>query len=603
MSVRDGGDGAAAETATPLLKPGEPVDVTNCDREPIHIPGRIQPYGVLLALDGRGGDLAVTQVSDNAAEVFGAESATSLIGTTLEAVLGPDQARRLREALLRPDAEVEERPAYLFPLDVRGQRFDAAAHRAPGGELVLELEPVVAGGSDAAAPPAQSPDYYALVRKAMPRFHRARTIAELGDAVVDEVRRVSGFDRVMLYRFDADGHGSVVSESRRDDLPPFLGLHYPASDIPQQARRLYLLNPLRIIADVAHAPAALVPPLSPVTGAPLDMSYCVLRSPSPIHIEYLKNMGVGATLTISVIDGGALWGLIACHHETPRVVPFDVRAACEFLGQVTGLQLAGKQDGEDMAYRSRLQGAEARLVEEMSRAERYQNALSGTSGGGTDLRDFVDAGGAAVFVDGECARLGAAPPEGFIRRLVAWLSESVPEDVWATDALADHFPEASGHADVASGVLALSVTRGGPDNYLLWFRPEVVQTVDWAGDPNKAVTAVAADGSPRLSPRGSFALWKETVRGRSLPWRAVERDAARSLRRASVEVVLKKAEQVAHLNTVLARSNRELDDFAYIASHDLKEPLRGIQNYAHFLHEDYADVLDDEGRARLETLG
>jgi light-regulated signal transduction histidine kinase (bacteriophytochrome) len=349
---------------------------------------------------------------------------------------------------------------------------------------------------------------------------------------------------------------------------------------------------------VEHAAADLIPARNPDTGQPLDMSHCVLRSPSPIHIEYLKNMGVSATLTISLIETGQLWGLIACHHDTPRTIPYDIRTACEFLGQIVSLQLAGKQSGEDLQYRSRLQSAQTRLIEAMSRAERYQQGLTDDA---FSLLDFVEAGGAVVCVDGECILLGNAPPERFIREVTDWLSDTVDEDVWTTDALPSLFPGAAEHKDSASGLLAITITRE-PQNYLLWFRPEVVQTVNWAGDPNKPVTT-AMDGSHRLSPRGSFALWQETVRLRSLPWKQVERNAARDFRRALVEVVLRKAEEVARLNAVLARSNSELDSFAYIASHDLKEPLRGIHNYAHFLQEDYADRLDDEGREKLAVLG
>jgi light-regulated signal transduction histidine kinase (bacteriophytochrome) len=572
-----------------LLGPNDPVDLTNCDREPIHIPGRIQPHGVLLAL--REPEMIITQASANAASLFDQENRT-LPGLALTEVVGAEQFQRMKTAL--DSEEIQDGPIYLLTLRIGSRDFDVTAHRARGGVLVLEMElPEMPGGVVRG-----SLDYYGLVKKALPRLQKARTVVELAEAAAAQVRQISGFDRVMVYQFNADGHGSVLAEDRREDLDPFLGLHYPASDIPRQARHLYLLNPLRILADVEHAAADLIPMLNPDTGQPLDMSCCVLRSPSPIHIEYLKNMGVSATLTISLIENGQLWGLIACHHDSPRAVPYDVRTACEFLGQIVSLQLAGKQSGEDLQYRSRLQSAQTRLIEAMSRAERYQQGLTEET---FSILDFVDAGGAAVCVDGECVRLGDAPPERFIRELTDWLADTVEEDVWMTDALPGLFPDATAHKDTASGLLVIAITRD-PKNYLLWFRPEVVHTVNWAGDPNKPVTA-APDGSQRLSPRGSFALWKETVRLRSLPWKQAERDAAGDFRRALVEVVLRKAEEVARLNAVLARSNSELDSFAYIASHDLKEPLRGIHNYAHFLQEDYADRLDDEGREKLAILG
>jgi chemotaxis family two-component system sensor kinase Cph1 len=574
---------------TDFLKPGEAVDVTNCDREPIHIPGRIQPHGLLLVL--REPDGVITQVSANAPDFVG-KTVEEILGQPLSAVIGVEAATRLTNAF--SGEEVDGSPLYLLTLSLGGRDCDVTVHRSIGGPLVLELEPSSLPGEVARI----GLDYYGLVKKALPRLQKANTLTELAEATALQVRQISGFDRVMVYRFDSEGHGSVIAEERREDLAPFLGLNYPASDIPKQARQLYLLNPLRILVDVGHAAADLVPVLNPETNRPLDMSHCVLRSPSPIHIEYLKNMDVSATLTISLIENGKLWGLIACHHDTPHTVPYDVRTACEFLGQIVSLQSAGKQNNEDLEYRSRLQSAQTRLVEAMSRVPRYQQGLIEED---FNVLNFIEAGGAAVCTDGECVRLGNAPPERFIRDLIDWLSKNAEEEIWYSDSLPMLFPDALPHKDVASGLLAIAVTAE-PQNYLLWFRPEVVHTVNWAGDPNKAVT-VAADGSQRLSPRGSFALWKETVQLRSLPWKLTEVSAAQDFRRALVEVVLRKAEEVARLNTVLARSNSELDSFAYIASHDLKEPLRGIHNYAHFLQEDYADKLDDEGRTKLETLG
>jgi chemotaxis family two-component system sensor kinase Cph1 len=574
---------------TPFISPNDTVDLTNCDREPIHIPGRIQPHGVLMTL--REPDLILTQISANAATLFGRDE-PHLAGMPLREILGEDSFAQLKAIFDRE--EIQEHPLYLLTLHLGEHDFDVTMHRAKGGVLVLEMEmPGMPGGVARG-----SLDYYGLVKKALPRLQKSRTIAELAEAAATQVRQISGFDRVMVYQFDAEGHGTVLAEDKREDLIPFLGLYYPASDIPKQARQLYLLNPLRILADVEHAAADLIPTLNPDTGQPLDMSYCVLRSPSPIHIEYLKNMGVSATLTISLIENGQLWGLIACHHDMPRAVPYDIRTACEFLGQIVSLQLAGKQSGEDREYRSHLQKAQTRLIEAMSCAERYQQGLTAED---FNLLDFVEAGGAAVFVDGECIRLGNTPPEPFIRELTHWLSHTVEDDIWTTDSLPALFPEAGEHKETASGLLSLAITTE-PQNYLLWFRPEVIQTVNWAGDPSKAVTP-ALDGSQHISPRASFALWKETVRLRSLPWKQSEREAARDFRRALVEVVLRKAEEVARLNAVLARSNSELDSFAFIASHDLKEPLRGIHNYAHFLQEDYADKLDDEGREKLAILG
>jgi chemotaxis family two-component system sensor kinase Cph1 len=569
-----------------FLAPGEPIDLTNCDREPIHVPGSVQPHGVLLVLSGT--KLAVFQASESAAAVLGV-AAADLLGRPLDALLEPAAAHSLAAAALNPGLDAN--PLHLFTAPVCGRPCDAIIHHV-GDALVLELEPAPDG--------AERADSYALVRRAVTRIQAASTLDETLSAAAEEVRRISGFDRVMVYRFDPDGHGSVVAEARREDVEPFLGLHYPASDIPRQARRLYTLNLLRLIADVNYAPAPLVSMPGLESSVPLDMSHCVLRSVSPIHVQYLKNMGVSASMSISILQGGELWGLIACHHYAPRFVPYDGRTACEFLGQVVSLQVAARQDAADLARRVQIRGVQARLIEFMADDAEYQDGLTRHD---LTLLDLVGAGGAAVCAGGAFRLLGKTPAETDLTRLVDWLAEAGimgDDGVFATDGLSALFQAAEAYKDVASGLLTVAVSPA-QRHWALWFRPEVLQMVNWAGDPNKPAEA-APDGTPRLSPRGSFALWRETVRGRSLPWEPTEVEAAREFRRALVGVVLRQAEELARANARLARSNEELDAFAYIASHDLKEPLRGIRNYSEFLKEDYADALGEEGRAQLDTL-
>jgi chemotaxis family two-component system sensor kinase Cph1 len=572
------------ETAN-LLHPDQPVDLTNCEREPIHIPSRIQPHGVLLTLQEP--DFVIVQASSNAEELLHV-AASDLLGKSLQILLHPAELEALQAACLQQ--RLDDNPVHVLTLSLGSGAicFDAIAHRRQG-VLVLELEP--------APKEAERQDTYALVRQAIPQIQGARTLAQMFDVVAQQVRRLNGFDRVMVYQFDADGHGSVVAESKRDDMEPFLGLHYPASDIPAQARRLYTLNLLRLIGDVGYTPADIVPTLSPETGAVLDMSYCVLRSVSPIHLQYLKNMGVGASMSISILQDGALWGLIACHHDTPRFLSYDIRTACEFVGQVVSLQLATKQDVVDVGYRLRLKDVQAQLMTLMANEPIYQEGLVRHR---PNLLDFIEAAGAVVCTNGAFLCLGQVPDEAFLTEFIAWLAARPDQEVFATDALSEQFLPAETVKQVASGVLAIAVSPL-QQHYLLWFRPEKVQTVQWAGDPNKPVQ-VQPDGSHGLSPRSSFALWKETVWGKSMPWKAVEIEAAQEFRRAFVTVILHKAGQLEALNSRLQRSNDELDAFTYIASHDLREPLRGLRNYVTFIQEDYGSVMEGAGQEQLETL-
>jgi light-regulated signal transduction histidine kinase (bacteriophytochrome) len=401
----------------------------------------------------------------------------------------------------------------------------------------------------------------------------------------------------MVYLFNSEGAGTVIAEDKLESLSPYLGLHYPSSDIPQQAKQLYTLNLLRLIPDINYQPVELIPALNPVTSKPLDLSLSVLRSVSPIHIKYLKNMGVTASMSISLIREKKLWGLIACHHSSPKYLTYDVRTSCEFLGQIMSLELAAKEENEDLEYKIKLKSIQAKFIESIPQEENLVAALCKDK---SNLLDLVNAQGVAVCVDGHWTIIGKTPQEADIKDLIEWVETKIDNNLFYTDTLPKIYPVAEKYKDIASGLLALSISNI-QKNCILWFRPEVIQTVNWGGNPNKPVE-VEQDGSLRLSPRQSFELWQEMVRSKSLPWKECEIDVALELRSAIVGIVLRKADELAKINVELERSNSELDAFAYIASHDLKEPLRGIHNYSSFLIEDYADVLTEDGVAKLQTL-
>ena len=565
--------------------PDQPIDLTSCDREPIHVPGRVQPHGVLLVLAEP--DLRIMQASTSTAQYLG-RAAESLLGQPLAALLGDEYVQYLRNTL---DIEtIDQNPLYIWTsqLGAGGQHFDGLIHRH-NGALILELEP-----SHTASAPRS--DFYRMVKTVVARLQGAPSFDAFCNTAVAEVRALTGFDRVMIYTFDADGHGSVIAEALAPNVPSFLGLHYPASDIPQQARALYLRNWLRLIPDARYTPADVVPTLTPDTGAPLDLSYATLRSVSPIHLEYMANMGVRASMSISIIDDGALWGLIACHHLSPRYLPYEVRAACEFLGQAFSLQLTAKRDSEDHQYRAQVNTVGLRLIQQIAEVHPLDYALTA---GRLSMLDLVDAGGAALCIDGQIVSLGQTPTDDQIRTLIAWLGAQPERGIYSIVSLATACPELANCKDTASGVLAAPISRAQGE-YLLWFRPELLQVVNWGGEPTKAVEL--HDDGVRLRPRRSFELWQQMVALHARPWKSFEIAAASDLRNAVLSIVLRRVAELAQLNAELEGSNVELDAFAYIASHDLKEPLRGLHNYAHFLIEDYGDKLDSEGQAKLQTL-
>jgi len=476
------------------------VALTNCDREPIHIPGQIQPHGVLLVLQAPA--LNIIQVSSNTQEVIGREPET-LLGTTLADLLNEPQTQQIQQCLTEDFESVNPLNLSIACPD-QAIKFEGIVHRRDE-VVLLELEPKATPGKP------DFFDFYHQVKEPITRIQKAPTLLDMCQTVVKEIRHITGFDRVMVYQFDSEGAGTVIAEDT-DQETPYLNLHYPPSDIPKQARQLYTLNWLRLIPDAHYQPVGLIPANNPLTHQPLDLSLAVLRSVSPIHLEYLHNMGVMASMSISLLQDQKLWGLIACHHSSPRYIPYHIRTVCEFIGQVMSAELANKESGEDNEYKRQLKSLQTQFVETLSQSDYF---LEGVKQLNAHLLHLVNATGAVVCSGDQCVCVGETPSEAEIFALLDWIKPRLDHSIFETRSLPKHYPVAEAFQAIASGVLALEISRIH-HNYILWFRPEVIQTVNWGGNPNKPVE-IQEDGSLRMSPRKSFQLWQETVQGCALP--------------------------------------------------------------------------------------
>ncbi|RAM49154.1 MAG: cyanobacterial phytochrome A [Hapalosiphonaceae cyanobacterium JJU2] len=558
------------------------LNLTSLKEPSIHTISQIQPHGVLLVLEEP--ELNILQVSSNTYEVFGI-TPENMLQKKLEDLLDPFQIEKIKAGLLQESLDMIN-PTKIWAR-VKGDEyivFDGIFHRNADGFLILELEIALSQENI----PFLS--FYHLARASINKLEETGNLHDFCQILVQEVRKVTGFDRVMLYKFDDDGHGSVIAEEKLANMESYLGLHYPESDIPRPARKLFASNWIRIIPDTHAEPVEIFPAINSISQRRPDLTNSILRSPYSCHIEYLHNMGVAASLTISLIKEGQLWGLIACHHQTPKYVSYEMRKACEFLGRVIFSELADREETEDYDYRMRLTYIQSALVEYMSQEE---NFIDGLVKHQPNILDLANAQGAAICFGGNYTLIGETPKEEELNFLVQWLKNNVEEEVFYTDSLPRLYPDAQNFKNVASGLLAIPISK---QNYVLWFRPEVIQTVNWGGDPNRAFEVNTSDGNTRLCPRKSFELWKETVRLTSLRWQPVEVKAALELRKAIVNIVLRQADELAQLAHDLELSNAELKKFAYVASHDLQEPLNQVANYVQLLEMRYEQLLDEDAK-------
>jgi PAS domain S-box-containing protein len=526
-----------ARFSHPSLITGESVDrkssvralrsmtnIQNCQDEPIRIPGSIQRHGFMLLLE-KSGDTVVGS----------SENAEEFLGIPLKLILGARTDALLpREllAILDAPAHVDESTGLLIFLGsykIGGEMFSVVTHRVDG-ERVLEFERL----NRLVSPELMN----SVITNFVVTLGKLTTEIELLQAITRQVKELTGFNRVILYQFDRAGHGTVLAEENDGKLPSFLNLRFPASDIPQQARDLYLRNTIRIIPDANYTPS----PLHGISQKPLgafDLSMSLLRSVSPIHIEYMRNMGTAASMSISIVCEGKLWGLISCHHGEPSTVPYLVRSACDLLTKIMASQLAAFRTASSLQKMVHFHAVQRKILTHLAAEPDYGAAIAEQM---KNISEVATADGAALVVDGQCEIYGNAPTEIEVRRLVEWLDVQPKRDLFESHHLEAQMPWAGAINSVASGLLAISISDVR-QSYVLWFRPEVVSVVNWAGE----IPSVN-DGAKSLTPRHSFESWKELVRGRSLPWTEMEIQSAQDFRSALMTINLRRAEEAFELS-------------------------------------------------------
>lgn len=538
----------------------EIVNLTNCEQEPIHVPGSIQPHGFLVAVDT---DFVIRYTSANVND-FAALSVEEVLQKPIGTLIGADQLAEFQHYI----NHLQDRLTTPHILNIENTQFQCVIHKS-SELLICEFEPV------SEFIPRVSTVYDQAINFAK-YMGQAMTLQQLSHSVATEIRTLTGYDRVMVYRFDKDYNGEVFAESKIDEQEPFLGLHYPHTDIPLQARQLYIKNLLRLIVDINYTPVPIFTKES-ATNESLDLSYSTLRSVSPIHVEYLKNMGVGATLTISLIHEGKLWGLIACHHYSYKYIDHYTRIAAQLQGHFLTSQVQVREMAEEYTVAANINKSLETLLNLTFEPERasLQELVNRPQ-----ILEITNAGGVAVILNEVVYKAGKTPDDENILKITAWAKEKASKGFYSTSSLPELMSDAVEWCGTASGILyyQLGVVH---DETIIWFRPESLEEINWSGDPEKAIVK-DVNG---LSPRKSFSLYKQIVKCRSHEWTKTEQTAAAnfsySLQKFITLILLTEEEaRQRELTKQLKESNLELENISWISTHDLKEPLRKIQLFS-----------------------
>lgn len=535
------------------------IDLTNCDREPIHILGKIQSHGFLLAVNQS--NFNITYVSENIVDHL-TTNATELLDQNLQffiALLEKHEVEIELAAILALGKSQGFDLINPYKLSLNGYPYYLIIHRS-GENYILEFEIATL-----------QYDVQHIIGKSVAEILLNRSLNSLLEKAAAEVKRLIEYDRVMIYKFQEDGHGEVVAEEKNEDLEPFFGLHYPASDIPKQARELYKLNMTRIIADVYTESSAIA---TFNNHTPLDLTHSTLRAVSPIHIQYLKNMGVASSFSISLLVNDELWGLIACHNYSPKFIDFKAREGCKLIGNILSSALEFRQTEHTNENDQQYQTAVDLLSDQLETDAEVITALTKHE---TTLLDANSATGVAFVFEKRIYTLGQTPTTEQLEPLINWLKLTMNDSIYYTHQLSAHYKPATAFAEKASGIIACLLSKSMGE-LIIWFKQETLATINWAGNPEKPVEK-SEDGMLNLSPRNSFETFTEIVKNTAPKWSTSEINGALKLREKITNTINKRADEIRVLNERLKLAYEELDTFSYTISHDLRTPLTAIKSF------------------------
>ena len=495
-----------------------------CGSLPLHFINLVQPHGLIMVVQKE--TFVIRQISENVEELLGI-GANDLLNQELGNYVLPEDLDIIRHKTQQWNIADRIPEDLTFKVNNTEKKFSAVIH-SKENYILLELEPSL-------APAAGELDFVHIYQEIMfilAAFKKADTIEKLCQIAVTEIKKLSGFDRVMIYRFDKNWNGTVIAEAHSEDLQPYMNLCFPASDVPRNARDLYLKNSFRLIPTREYTPARLIPILNPISSNFTDLSDCNLRSVANVHLQYLKNMGVQASMSTPIIKDNLLWGLISCHHKTSKNLSFEMRSAFVLLSSIISSQVVAKENEHSLGRVNELNEVFTKLLAQMYNQPDFRQGLVQ---GQYTLTDLFKSSGAAVVLDGEIKKVGETPKTEEIKTIVQWLQRNRVNKIHFTENLPHQLEPATNFKNRASGLIALPIALERGD-YILGFRGELLQTIEWGGNPNEAIT-MEQDGKT-YHPRNSFAIWQEQVKNTSLPWLEQDVHVAEQLRIAILERIV-----------------------------------------------------------------